>query len=115
MNLGSTKGSLSLKCLLGGFISSELYSTIASEGGNISEIDGVRFRVSRLILLNDSFPVCYLTSCWWGVRLWVDGGWYIPTANNISAILTFSLADDDVVVFVDLGVYGGKTSSLKFV
>lgn len=90
-----------------------LYSSIASEGGNISEIDGVRFRGSRLILLNDSFPVCYLTSCRWGVRL-VMGGGYIPTANNISAMLTFSLADDDVVVFVDLGVYGGKTSSLKF-
>lgn len=42
-----------------------------------------------------------------------EGGGYIPTANNISAMLTFSLTDDDVVVFVDLGVYGGKTSSLK--
>lgn len=74
-----------------------LYSTVASEGGNISEIDGVRFRVSRLILLNDSFPVCYLTSCRWGVAV-LGGGGYIPTANNISAMLTFSLADDDVVV-----------------
>lgn len=43
-----------------------------------------------------------------------EGGGYIPTANNISAMLTFSLTDDDVVVFVDLGVYGGETSSLKF-
>lgn len=91
-----------------------LYSSIASEGGNISEIDGVRFRVSRLILLNDSFPVCYLTSCRWGGRGLGEGGGYIPTANNISAMLTFSLTDDDVVVFVDLGVYGGKTSPLKF-
>lgn len=42
------------------------------------------------------------------------GGGYIPTANNMSAMLSFSLADDDVVGFVDLGVDGGKTSSLKF-